>query len=140
MTKMHDDEVLTSSDLVARLVADQFPHWKGLPVSRVRSSGTDNAMYRLGSDMVVRLPRIAWAVRAVEHEQRWLPHLGPLLPVATPLPLAMGEPAEGYPWSWSVYCRARQPVDIERSAEALGDAGSAAALERQPLMGVLCLS
>ncbi len=103
MTKMHDDEVLTTSDLVARLVAAQFPRWEGLPISRLRSSGTDNAMYRLGSDMVVRLPRIAWAAAAVEHEQRWLPHLGPLLPVATPLPLAMGEPVDGYPWPWSVY-------------------------------------
>jgi aminoglycoside phosphotransferase (APT) family kinase protein len=53
--------------------------------------------------MVVRLPRIHWAVGNVAREQEWLPRLAPLLPVAIPVPLAEGMPAEGYPWSWSVY-------------------------------------
>jgi aminoglycoside phosphotransferase (APT) family kinase protein len=39
----------------------------------------------------------------VEKEQRWLPHLAPLLPLAVPVPLGSGQPAEGYPWPWSVY-------------------------------------
>jgi aminoglycoside phosphotransferase (APT) family kinase protein len=53
--------------------------------------------------MVVRLPRIDWAAGSVEHEQAWLPVIGPLLPVATPTPLGLGEPMHGYPWRWSVY-------------------------------------
>ncbi len=100
---MHDGEVVLDAAAVHRLVADQFPQWADLPVVHASSSGTDNAMFRLGDDMVVRLPRIAWAADSVEHEQRWLPVIGPRLPVATPTPLALGEPAHGYPWSWSVY-------------------------------------
>jgi aminoglycoside phosphotransferase (APT) family kinase protein len=101
--KMHVDEVNTSVSLVVRLLTAQFPHWADLPISPVRSAGTDNALYRLGKDMVVRLPRIHWATGQVEKEQRWLPRLAPLLPLAIPLPLAKGEPGEGYPWHWSVY-------------------------------------
>jgi len=101
--KMHDDEVDTNVSLVARLLAAQFPQWSDLPVEPVRSAGTDNALYRLGEHLVVRLPRIHWATGQVEKEQRWLPRLAPYLPLAIPVPLAMGMPAEGYPWHWSVY-------------------------------------
>jgi aminoglycoside phosphotransferase (APT) family kinase protein len=100
---MHDDEAAIDQGLVRRLVASQFPAWAALPVSHASSAGTDNAMFRLGDDMAVRLPRVEWAAGSVEHEQRWLPVVGPRLPVATPEPLAMGEPGEGYPWRWSVY-------------------------------------
>src|SRR5579871_5080141 len=101
--KMHVDEVDTDVSLVGRLLAAQFPQWADLPIRPVRSAGTDNALYRLGDDMAVRLPRIHWAVGQVEKEQQWLPRLAPLLPLAIPIPLAMGTPAEGYPWHWSVY-------------------------------------
>ncbi|MEJ7653672.1 MAG: aminoglycoside phosphotransferase family protein [Chloroflexia bacterium] len=101
--KMHFDEVDTDLSLVGRLLATQFPQWANLPIEPVHSAGTDNAMYRLGNDMVVRLPRIHWAVEAVEREHRWLPPLAPLLPVAIPIPLGTGTPGEGYPWHWSVY-------------------------------------
>ncbi len=101
--KMHADEVETDVALVRRLLAVQFPQWAGLRLQPVPSAGTDNALYRLGDDMAVRLPRIPWAVGQVEKEQTWLPHLAPHLPLAIPVPLAMGMPAEEYPWNWSVY-------------------------------------
>lgn len=100
--KMHPDEVDTDASLVRRLLAAQFPRWAGLPIESAPSSGTDNALYRLGAGMVVRLPRIYWAAGQVEKEARWLPVFAPLLPLAIPLPLATGAPAEGYPWRWSV--------------------------------------
>lgn len=101
--KMHEDEVMTDVSLVRRLLAAQFPQWAELSITPVPSSGTDNAMYRLGDDMAVRMPRIHWAVEGVEKEQRWLPWLAPHLPVAIPAPLGLGTPAEGYPYPWSVY-------------------------------------
>jgi aminoglycoside phosphotransferase (APT) family kinase protein len=101
--KMHADEVDTDVSLVRRLLAAQFPHWADLPIAPVESAGTDNAIYRLDDEMAVRLPRIHWATGQVDKEQLWLPKLAPLLPVAIPVPLGRGEPAEGYPWSWSVY-------------------------------------
>jgi aminoglycoside phosphotransferase (APT) family kinase protein len=100
---MHDDEAAIDRDLVRRLVARQLPQWAELSLEPVVSGGTDNALYRLGEDLVVRLPRIHWAVDDVEKEQTWLPRLAPSLPVETPTPVALGEPGEGYPWCWSVY-------------------------------------
>ncbi|HYP21484.1 MAG TPA: aminoglycoside phosphotransferase family protein [Chloroflexia bacterium] len=101
--KMHPDEVDTDVDLVRRLLAAQFPHWADLSLEPVPSAGTDNAIYRLGDDMAVRLPRIEWATAQVDKEHRWLPLLAPHLPLAIPVPLAKGAPGEGYPWHWSVY-------------------------------------
>jgi aminoglycoside phosphotransferase (APT) family kinase protein len=99
---MHADEVDTDVSLVRRLLAAQFPHWADLPIEPVPSVGTDNAIYRLGDDMAVRLPRIHWAAGQVGKEHQWLPKLAPLLPLAIPAPLAKGIPGEGYPWHWSV--------------------------------------
>lgn len=101
--RMHDDEVATNAPLVHRLLTAQFPQWADLPNQPVPTAGTDNALYRLGDDMVVRLPRIHWAVGQVEKDHEWLPKLAPYLPLAIPAPLVMGEPGEGYPWHWSVY-------------------------------------
>ncbi len=103
VVKMHADEVSTDASLVSRLLATQFPQWAELPISSVRSSGTDNALYRLGDDKVVRLPRIHWALGQIDKERQWLPRLAPHLPLAVPIQLAKGEPGEGYPWHWSVY-------------------------------------
>jgi aminoglycoside phosphotransferase (APT) family kinase protein len=100
---MHADEVDTDRSLVGRLVAAQFPRWAELPIEPVPSAGTDNALYRLGDDMVVRLPRRERTNRTLEKERRWLPRLAPLLPLAVAVPLADGMPAEGYPFEWAVY-------------------------------------
>lgn len=100
---MHDDEVPTDLGLVRRLIVEQFPRWARHPVAAVASTGTDNAMYRLGDDLVVRLPRIHWAADDVAKEQTWLPLLAPHLPVEIPEPVALGVPSGEYPWHWSVY-------------------------------------
>ena len=100
---MHADEVDTDPALVHRLLADQFPQWADLRIEPVESAGTDNALYRLGDDMVVRLPRRERTGETLKKERQWLPRLAPLLPLAVPLPLADGLPADGYPFEWSVY-------------------------------------
>lgn len=100
--RMHDDEVMTDVALVRRLLADQFPQWARLPVDRVRSTGTDNAIYRIGDDLVARLPRIEAATTQVQFEYDWLPRLAPHLPVAVPEPVALGKPGAGYPWPWAI--------------------------------------
>jgi aminoglycoside phosphotransferase (APT) family kinase protein len=80
--KMHAGEVGTDTSLVQQLLARQFPQWAHFPIAPVASSGTDNALYRLGDDMVVRLPRVDWAIAQVEKEQQWLPRLAPPVIVA----------------------------------------------------------
>lgn len=103
MGRMHDGELDIDAGLVRALLQSQHSEWADLPLQRVRSSGTDNALFRLGPDMVVRMPRIHWAVDAVLLEFEWLPRLAPHVPLAIPKPRRLGEPGEGYPWPWAVY-------------------------------------
>ena len=132
---MHVDEVDTDVELVRRLVASQFPEWGHLPIEPVRPLGTDNALYRLGQDLVVRLPRTVRTGGALKKEREWLPRLAPLLPLAVPFPLAEGMPAEGYPFEWSIYrwleggsATRAQLADLGRTAAAV--AGFVEALHR----------
>ena len=99
----HEHEIAVGDDLVRRLVAAQFPEWADLPLRRVASSGTDHALYRLGDALSVRLPRVDWAIGQVAKEYEWLPRLAPALPLAVPVPVAKGEPADGYAFEWGVY-------------------------------------
>src|SRR5258706_16252475 len=99
---MHSNEMI-DAELVRRLVRSQFPHWESLSVEPVQVGGWDNRSFRLGESMIVRLPSSAEYEVQVAKEHQWLPKLAPLLPLPIPLPLALGEPAEGYPWKWSIY-------------------------------------
>jgi len=102
MPRMHADELDIGVDLVRQLLTTQFAAWADLKIERVPSPGTDNAIFRLGDEMAVRMPRIHWAAADGAKEHTWLPRVAPHLPVAVPVPLAMGTPGEGYPWPWSV--------------------------------------
>lgn len=99
---MHVDEVDIDDGVARRLVDAQFPHWAGLPMSRITSDGTENAIFRLGPELAVRLPRHPRATGALEKELTWLPRLAPSLPVPVPVPRAQGGPGEGFPFPWLV--------------------------------------
>lgn len=94
-------DVELTPGLVHGLLAAQHPDLAGLPL-RLVAHGWDNATFRLGDDLAVRLPRRAVAARLVEHEQQWLPLLARLCPVPVPAPVRTGVPAPTYPWAWSV--------------------------------------
>jgi aminoglycoside phosphotransferase (APT) family kinase protein len=102
-TKMHADEIPTDPALVRRLLAGQYPEWADLPIRLVDSYGTDHDIYRLGEHLAARLPRIGWATRQAALEAQWLPRLASRLPLAVPKVVGLGEPAEGYPFVWSVH-------------------------------------
>ncbi|MET7288902.1 aminoglycoside phosphotransferase family protein [Streptomyces sp. NPDC005573] len=132
---MRENEIAVDAGLVRGLIARQFPAWASLPVRRLSSSGTENAMFRLGPDLVVRLPRHPGAVADVAHEQRWLPLLGPGLPFAAPEPVGLGTPDGSFPWPWSVYrwLDGSNPVagGVGRPERLAGDLGAfVAALRR----------
>jgi aminoglycoside phosphotransferase (APT) family kinase protein len=124
--RMHDDEIDSDPEVVRALLAAQQPQWAQLPIERVTSTGTDNALYRVGDDVVVRMPlrpgRVA-AMLAKEHA--WLPVLAPQLPLPIPVPLAAGEPTDFYPHPWSVYPwfpgddATTAPLDLARTARDL---------------------
>jgi aminoglycoside phosphotransferase (APT) family kinase protein len=100
---MHRDEVTVDERVVGRLLAGQFPEWSVLPLEPVEPRGTDNWLYRLGEELVVRLPCRERTVATLVRERTWLPRLAGRLPLEIPLPVAAGEPGAGYPWTWSVY-------------------------------------
>lgn len=121
--------------LVRRLIAAQFPQWRDLPVTPVAVDGWDNRTYRLGPDLAVRLPTGPSYALAVEKEDRWLPILARSLPVAVPVPLAMGQPGEGYPFCWSVRRwldgrTAREQPPADRTSFAICVADFLLALQR----------
>ena len=100
---MHRDEITVEEKLVRRLLAAQFPEWAGLPLELVEPRGTDNWLYRAGAELVVRLPCRERTVATLVRERTWLPRLAGRLPLEIPLPIGVGEPGAGYPWTWSVY-------------------------------------
>lgn len=102
MGKLHVDEVLSSVLLVDQLIQTQFPQWAHLPVRAFDSAGTDNTIYRLGDELVVRLPRVASVEAQIDRDYKWMPRFAPHLPVAIPEPLVVGEPVEPFPFRWSV--------------------------------------
>ena len=100
---MHANEVHIDAALVRRLLAEQFPRWADLPIRAVRSTATVNAIYRLGNELYVRLPRMAEWAQDLDKEGYWLPKLAPRMSLRIPEPVAQGHPAGLYPFSWAVY-------------------------------------
>ena len=99
---MHLDEVDVDEALVHRLLRRQLPALAGFALTPVEAWGTDHAIWRVGEELVVRLPRVHWADGQAALEARWLPVLAEHLPVRVPEVVAIGEPALGYPFRWSV--------------------------------------
>jgi aminoglycoside phosphotransferase (APT) family kinase protein len=110
---MHDGEAEIDAGLVGRLVAGQFPGLAGLPVREVASTGTVNAIYRLGDELYARLPRMPRYARDLEREWQWLPELAPALTLRVPEPVARGRPTAEFPLTWVIY-----RVDPRRPAPA----------------------
>lgn len=88
--------------LVSKLIAEQFPQWRDLPVRGVDRQGWDNRTFRLGDGLSVRMPSGQAYVAAVEKEERVLRFLGAELPRPVPSLVALGVPGAGYPHPWSV--------------------------------------
>lgn len=100
-THQHDDDPDTGPQVVRTLLHLQVPELAGLPLDRLSNTGSDNALYRLGTEFVVRLPRLLDAARGLTVELGWLPRLVEF-PVAVPEVVHVGEPAEAYPYRWAV--------------------------------------
>ncbi|MCP4223193.1 MAG: phosphotransferase [Actinomycetia bacterium] len=101
--RMHDEEVNVNEALVRTLLVAQMPNLADQPLTKVEPWGTDNAIWRLGDDLVVRLPRIHWATGQIDRDATWLPRLALSLPVPIPEPIAIGEPGSGYPYRWALH-------------------------------------
>ncbi|MFN3910740.1 phosphotransferase [Hyphomonas sp.] len=88
-------------DAAARLIAVQFPELAGRAVRPLDAKGADNHIFRIGSDLCARFPKVAWAAATARREARALPRFsGAPLPV--PEVYGLGAAGEGYPHPWSV--------------------------------------
>ncbi len=134
------------ASLVERLLREQHPDLADLPIVP-SASGWDNAIYRLGGGLAVRLPRRAISAELTDNEQRWLPEIAERLPVAVPLPVRSGAPSGRFPWPWTVvrWCIGdtsdRAPLaegEATRVAEVLSrlHVGAPAEAPRNPVRGV----
>jgi aminoglycoside phosphotransferase (APT) family kinase protein len=94
-------EVALDASLVRALLREQHPDLAHLVPVKV-AEGWDNALFRLGNELAVRLPRRAASAMLIEHEQRWLPQLSERLPLAVPVPVRVGVPSLTFGWAWSV--------------------------------------
>lgn len=99
---MHSNETEVDLDLATRLLRSQFPELSRLPLRPVVSSGTENAMFRLGDQLALRLPRLPGAAEGLVKESAWVPRLAPQLSLKVPVPVELGQPAQGYPFPWAV--------------------------------------
>jgi aminoglycoside phosphotransferase (APT) family kinase protein len=113
------------ASLVRDLVADQHPDLAG-SVSFF-AEGWDTTLWRLGDELLVRLPRRELAVDGLLAEQRWLPVLAPALPLPIPVPVRVGGPGLGFPWRWSIVpflagtpALEGAPIDGARAARSFG--------------------
>jgi aminoglycoside phosphotransferase (APT) family kinase protein len=99
---LHENEISVSEAVVRALLQEQRPEWADLPIS-LAGGGTDNTMYRLGRQLLVRLPRTPDNEQALRKEQEWLPRLAPQLPCRIPEPVHAGTAGTAFPLAWSVY-------------------------------------
>jgi aminoglycoside phosphotransferase (APT) family kinase protein len=120
-------EVDLSAELVRRLLAEQHPSLARLPVEFM-ANGWDNVMFRIGDELLARMPRRELGARIMAHEQQWLPVLAPRLPLPVPVPVRIGRPGHGYPWPWSVVpflpgepASGAASLDLPAVAVAIGD-------------------
>jgi aminoglycoside phosphotransferase (APT) family kinase protein len=102
VSTLHDDEITIDAQTVRSLVDRDFPGHEDLPLTPLDASGSTNLLFRLGDDLLVRLPRQPGNGASIRKELRWGTTIGPVLPVATPEIIAVGEPGFGYPEPWSV--------------------------------------
>lgn len=106
MSRMHENEIEIDEQLVRSLLNKQCPQWAHLPLSRVASSGTDNALFRLGADTIIRLPRIEWEPgsinKSINKEYNWLPKIAHCLKTPISEPIFKGNPDVNYPFPWLI--------------------------------------
>lgn len=121
------DEFQIDDAFVARLIRARTPHRADLPLCRIASSGTDNAIFRLGDTLSVRMPRRRSAVALLSKELDWLPHLQGL-PLEAPRLRFRGHADPGlsiefgiFEWMEGQIARPEHVTDWQDAARALAD-------------------
>ncbi|MBA3536567.1 MAG: aminoglycoside phosphotransferase family protein [Tatlockia sp.] len=90
-------------ELARKLIDEQFPEFADLPIMSVEKQGQDNRTYRLGKELLIRMPTAGSYALKVPKEQDLLPKIAPYLKIAIPVPIKMGAPSQEYPYPFSIY-------------------------------------
>jgi aminoglycoside phosphotransferase (APT) family kinase protein len=116
-------DILVDESVVRGLLREQHPDLAMLDI-RATDHGWDNELFRLGDELVARLPRRRVAVPLIEHEQRWLPSIAERVSVSVPAPVRSGVASDAFPWPWTITAwftgtlAARLPVDQRETLAA----------------------
>jgi aminoglycoside phosphotransferase (APT) family kinase protein len=109
------------------LVAEQFPQYADLALGEPEI-GWDNAMFRLGDRLAIRMPRIEPAVGSLLKERALLHRLGEGWTFPFPRIVADGAPGQGYPWPWSIITWLEGEIAAVRPLSVEGSQALAAAI------------
>lgn len=130
MNKVNINHLKITSDLISILIKEQFPEYSNLPIKPVDNQGHDNRTFRLGEEMLARMPSYKKYAAKVEIEQKWLPKLAPNISLKIPNPLHIGKASTDYPFNWSIYKWidgkslnqvSRHNLDLEEIAQTLAN-------------------
>lgn len=126
-------EVAASREVVRALLREQHPDLAdreiGDPIE-----GFDMAVFRLGEDLAVRLPRHREAIASLAAEVRWARELSQAWTFPAQRIVRTGVPGAEFPWSWAITSwlpgriAAQRPLD----ASAAPDLGRALAEIHRP--------
>ena len=133
---MHPSEHALTARQARALIAAQMPDLAGQPLRRIGAEGTDNVLFRLGPQLLLRFPRLPHAAAQLDLIARFLPTLAPALHLPVPLPLRVGSPGDGYPFPWMVtdwLPGHPAPPSLTNPGPALALAATLRALHAQPL-------
>lgn len=105
--------------LVRDVIREQCAWLADEPLVPSAAAGSSNWVFRLGADRAVRMPRADGHVASLAKEARWLPRLGPSLPVAVPEILFEGRPSDAFPRPWLVvaWVPGERPAGLSASGE-----------------------
>ncbi|HRD62639.1 MAG TPA: phosphotransferase [Nocardioides sp.] len=102
MSQLHADELPIDLALVRALVDSAFPEFVDDDLRQLGDSGSSNALFRLGQDKLVRLPRQPGGGASIDKEALWLPYVAARVSVEVPAVVGVGEPDLGYPERWAI--------------------------------------
>ena len=100
---MNGQTTIPTLELACKLIKDQFPNYSHLAITEVKVQGHDNRTFRLGPDMLIRMPTAESYALKVPKEQELLPKLISHLSLPIPTPIKMGGPSKDYPYLFSIY-------------------------------------
>ena len=104
---MHTNQIPLTLATARSMIRNQFPQYRDHEITRLETStGTVNAIFRIGSDATARFPLQVYhpghLADVLRGEAAAMTELAEHCPFPTPKPLGLGQPTEHYPLPWAV--------------------------------------